>query len=305
MENAVGHVTLPTYDAWFNELPATARRKMVEQWGVPLGRVGRIDDKLAIPGLMLGNVFLGIQPPRGFGADPMAIYHSPDLPPTHHYLAYYRWIEREFAAHAVIHMGKHGNLEWLPGKATALSDACFPEIMIGDLPNFYPYIINNPGEGSQAKRRSHAVIIDHLIPPMTRAETYDDLHKLEQLIDEYYRMSALDPAKLPIIFAEIWDLYVKNNLHRDLNSACGPIGAIYKPGGLAKAGPRTLTARRDLESDRYPLARRRPGRTVIRFMPSCRRSTAIFASWAMHRFGMGCTSLASPRTRVSSTCSCP
>jgi cobaltochelatase CobN len=217
LRNAVGHVSLRTYDAWFNELPPTARRVMVEQWGIPLGQVGRIDDKLAIPGLIFGNVFVGIQPPRGFGADPMAIYHSPDLPPTHHYLAYYRWLQHEFGAQAVIHMGKHGNLEWLPGKATALSSECYPEIMLSDLPNFYPYIINNPGEGTQAKRRAHAVVVDHLIPPMTQAETYDDLARLEQLLDEYYRMASLDPVKLPYITHQIWSLVTKNNLDRDLN----------------------------------------------------------------------------------------
>ena len=216
LRNAVGHVSLATYDAWFNALPAPARRSMVAQWGVPLGTVGRIDDRLAIPGLVFGNVFVGIQPPRGFGADPMAIYHSPDLPPTHHYLAYYRWLRDEFAAHAVLHMGKHGNLEWLPGKATALSEECYPEIMLSDLPNFYPYIINNPGEGTQAKRRAHAVIIDHLIPPMTHADTYDDLARLEQLLDEYYRMASLDPVKLPHITGQIWALVTKNNLDRDL-----------------------------------------------------------------------------------------
>jgi cobaltochelatase CobN len=216
LRGAVGHVSLASYDAWFNELPAAARRAMVEQWGVPLGEVGRIDDTLAIPGLVFGHVFVGIQPPRGFGADPMAIYHSPDLPPTHHYLAYYRWLRDEFGALAVIHMGKHGNLEWLPGKATALSAGCYPEIMLSDLPNFYPYIINNPGEGTQAKRRAHAVIIDHLIPPMTQAETYDDLARLEQLLDEYYRMASLDPIKLPHITQQIWSLVTKNNLDRDL-----------------------------------------------------------------------------------------
>jgi cobaltochelatase CobN len=216
MRSAVGHVRLATYDAWFNELPAEARRAMVAQWGVPLGDVGRIDDRLAIPGLIFGNVFVGIQPPRGFGADPMAIYHSPDLPPTHHYLAYYRWIRDEFGADAVMHMGKHGNLEWLPGKATALSSGCYPEVMLSDLPNFYPYIINNPGEGTQAKRRAHAVIIDHLIPPMTQAETYDDLARLEQLLDEYYRMASLDPVKLPFITQQIWSLVTRNNLDRDL-----------------------------------------------------------------------------------------
>ena len=126
LRNAVGHVSLATYDAWFDELPASSRKAMVAQWGVPLGTVGRIEDRLAIPGLVFGNVFVGIQPPRGFGADPMAIYHSPDLPPTHQYLAYYRWIRDEFGAHAVMHMGKHGNLEWLPGKATALSEGLLP-----------------------------------------------------------------------------------------------------------------------------------------------------------------------------------
>ncbi|HMB06262.1 MAG TPA: cobaltochelatase subunit CobN, partial [Isosphaeraceae bacterium] len=216
LRGAVGHVSLATYDRWFNELPAPARRAMVEQWGVPLGTVGRIDDRLAIPGLIFGHVFIGIQPPRGFGADPMAIYHSPDLPPTHHYLAYYRWLRDEFGAHAVLHMGKHGNLEWLPGKATALSEGCYPEIMLSDLPHFYPYIINNPGEGTQAKRRAHAVIIDHLIPPMTRAETYDDLARLEQLLDEYYRMASLDPVKLPHITQQIWSIVTKNDLDRDL-----------------------------------------------------------------------------------------
>ena len=227
LHNAVGHVSLATYDRWFNELPAPARRAMVEQWGVPLGEVGRIDDQLAIPGLIFGNVFVGIQPPRGFGADPMAIYHSPDLPPTHHYLAYYRWLRDEFGAHAVLHMGKHGNLEWLPGKATALSSGCSPEIMLSDLPNFYPYIINNPGEGTQAKRRAHAVIIDHLIPPMTQAETYDDLARLEQLLDEYYRMAALDPVKLPYLTQQIWSIVTKNNLDRDLKVERCPEAAEF------------------------------------------------------------------------------
>lgn len=216
LRDAVGHVSLATYEKWFNALPDEPRRAMIEQWGLPLGEVMRFDDRLAIPGLVFGNVFVGIQPPRGFGADPMAIYHSPDLPPTHHYLAYYRWLQHEFGAQAVIHMGKHGNLEWLPGKATALSDECYPEIMLADLPNFYPYIINNPGEGTQAKRRGHAVIVDHLIPPMTQAETYDDLARLEQLLDEYYRMASLDPTKLPYITQQIWTIVTKNNLDRDL-----------------------------------------------------------------------------------------
>ena len=219
LRHAVGHVDDATYLRWFSELPESARRAMIDQWGEPPGEVMRLGDRLAIPGLAFGNVFVGIQPPRGFGVDPMAIYHSPDLPPTHHYLAYYRWLRDDsvgFGAQAVLHMGKHGNLEWLPGKATALSAECYPEVMLSDLPNFYPYIINNPGEGTQAKRRAHATIIDHLIPPMTQAETYDDLARLEQLLDEYYRMASLDPVKLPYITQQIWSLVTKNNLDRDL-----------------------------------------------------------------------------------------
>ena len=118
-----------------------------------------------MPGLVLGNVFVGIQPPRGFGEDPIAIYHSPDLPPTHHYLAFYRWLRDVWGADAIVHIGKHGTLEWLPGKAIGLSAECYPEVALADLPHFYPFIINNPGEGTQAKRRAHAVIVDHLIPP--------------------------------------------------------------------------------------------------------------------------------------------
>ena len=198
LRNAVGHVSLATYDAWFNELPAPARRAMVEQWGIPLGEVGRIDDRLAIPGLIFGNVFVGIQPPRGFGADPMAIYHSPDLPPTHHYLAYYRWLRDEFGAHAVLHMGKHGNLEWLPGKATALSSAsATPRSCSATCPTSIPTSSTTPARAPRPSGARHAVIIDHLIPPMTQAETYDDLARLEQLLDEYYRMASLDPVKLP------------------------------------------------------------------------------------------------------------
>ncbi len=216
LRNAVGHVSESSYRKGFAALPDSARRAMIDQWGEPPGTVMAIDGRLAIPGLRFGNVFVGIQPPRGFGQDPMAIYHSPDLPPTHHYLAYYRWLRDDFGAQAVLHMGKHGNLEWLPGKATALSASCYPEIMLSDLPNFYPYIINNPGEGTQAKRRAHAVIIDHLIPPMTQAETYDDLARLEQLLDEYYRMASLDPTKLPYVTQQIWALVTRNNLDRDL-----------------------------------------------------------------------------------------
>jgi cobaltochelatase CobN len=169
-----------------------------------------------VAGLSYGNVFVGIQPPRGFGENPIAIYHDPDLPPTHHYLAAYWWVIEEFEADAIIHLGKHGTLEWLPGKSLGLSPSCAPDGALRDVPLFYPFVVNDPGEGTQAKRRAHATVVDHLIPPMTRAETYDDLARLEQLLDEYYQVETLDPSKLPAIRVRIWETLRDAELHRDL-----------------------------------------------------------------------------------------
>ena len=154
--------------------------------------------------LRFGHVVLMIQPPRGFGENPVAIYHDPDLPPSHHYLAAYRWLTEDFRADAIVHLGKHGTLEWLPGKGLGLSAECAPDAVLGDMPLVYPFIVNDPGEGTQAKRRAHAVIIDHLVPPMARAETYGEMAKLEQLLDEYATVAALDPDKLPARRAQIW-----------------------------------------------------------------------------------------------------
>jgi len=142
-----------------------------------------------------------VQPPRGFGENPIAIYHDPDLPPSHHYLAAYRWLEHTYRADAVVHLGKHGTLEWLPGKGLGLSAGCAPDAVLGELPLVYPFIVNDPGEGTQAKRRGHAVVVDHLVPPMARADTYGEMAKLEQLLDEYATVAALDPAKLPALRA--------------------------------------------------------------------------------------------------------
>jgi cobaltochelatase CobN len=164
--------------------------------------------------LELGNVAVAIQPPRGFGDNPVAVYHSPDLPPTDDYLAFYDRLKEW--AHAVVHLGKHGTLEWLPGKGLGLSATCWPDVALGDLPLIYPFVVNDPGEGTQAKRRAHAVIVDHLLPPMTRADTYDELARLEDLLDEHAAIASLDPAKLPAIRRQVWELLVEAELHRDL-----------------------------------------------------------------------------------------
>ncbi len=169
-----------------------------------------------------GNALIALQPPRGYGLDPNAIYHTPDLPPTHHYVAFYRWLstpqsEGGWGADAVVHMGKHGTLEWLPGKGIGLSGECYPDLLLGDLPLVYPFILNDPGEGSQSKRRTHAVIIDHLTPPMTTAQTYGALAELNQLVNEYYSVEKLDPVKLPYLQQQIWDLIQRTNLKADLD----------------------------------------------------------------------------------------
>ena len=213
------HVRIPTsdYDAWTADLPPGFRAAVVEAWGESPGRLFVNDDgELVLATLRAGNVVLLIQPPRGFGENPVAIYHDPDLPPSHHYLAAYRWIERGFRADAVVHLGKHGSMEWLPGKRAAMSASCGPDAAIGSLPLVYPFLVNDPGEGAQAKRRAHATIVDHLVPPMARAESYGDIARLEQLLDEHANVASMDPAKLPAIRGEIWQLMRSAEMHRDL-----------------------------------------------------------------------------------------
>jgi cobaltochelatase CobN len=214
--DAAGRLDTERYAEWFGRLPEELRGKVEEHWGPPPGDLYVDGGDFVVAGLVFGNVFVGIQPPRGFGENPIAIYHDPDLPPTHHYLAAYWWMIEEFGADAVVHLGKHGTLEWLPGKSLGLSPSCAPDAVLRDVPLFYPFVVNDPGEGTQAKRRAHATVVDHLIPPMTRADTYDDLAKLEQLLDEYYQVETLDPSKLPAIRVRIWETLRDAELHRDL-----------------------------------------------------------------------------------------
>ncbi|MET8523349.1 cobaltochelatase subunit CobN [Nocardioides sp. NPDC004968] len=205
------------YDKWTADLPADLREQMVETWGPTPGSLFVNDSgELVLATLQAGNIVILIQPPRGFGENPVAIYHDPDLPPSHHYLGAYRWLEHGFRADAVVHLGKHGSMEWLPGKNAALSASCGPDAAIGNMPLIYPFLVNDPGEGAQAKRRAHATIIDHLVPPMARAESYGDIARLESLMEEYDRISSMDPAKLPAIRGEIWQLMKAAELHRDL-----------------------------------------------------------------------------------------
>ncbi|GIF18088.1 cobaltochelatase CobN [Actinoplanes tereljensis] len=204
------------YSAFFATLPDDLQARMVQHWGPPPGELYVDNGDIVLAAIRDENVVVMVQPPRGFGANPVAIYHDPDLPPSHHYLAAYRWLADEFGAHAVVHVGKHGNLEWLPGKNVGMSASDGTDAALGDLPLIYPFLVNDPGEGTQAKRRAHATLVDHLIPPMARAESYGDIARLEQLLDEHANIAALDPAKLPAIRAQIWTLIQAAKMDHDL-----------------------------------------------------------------------------------------
>ncbi|GGP71804.1 cobaltochelatase subunit CobN [Saccharothrix coeruleofusca] len=227
-------VRLPAarYREWYATLPEDLREEMERHWGPPPGelfvdRSRDRDGEIVLAALRSGNVVVMVQPPRGFGENPIAIYHDPDLPPSHHYLAAYRWLEAEFGADAVVHVGKHGNLEWLPGKTVGMSAGCGPDAALGDLPLVYPFLVNDPGEGTQAKRRAHATLVDHLVPPMARADSYGDIARLEQLLDEHGTIAAMDPAKLPAIRAQIWTLIQAAKLDHDLGISDRPHDAEF------------------------------------------------------------------------------
>lgn len=209
-------LSLADYQAAFARLPEANRQAVLQRWGTPEQDPMYRGGRLMVAGLRFGLTFVGIQPARGYQVDPSAVYHDPDLVPPHGYLAFHFWLRHAFAADAVIHVGKHGNLEWLPGKGVGLSAQCWPDALLGPLPNIYPFIVNDPGEGAQAKRRTQAVIIDHLMPPLTRAEAYGPLRHLEQLADEFYEAQLLDPRRARELQRDILELVKANHIDREL-----------------------------------------------------------------------------------------
>jgi len=212
-------MSLEAYSETYKALPYNTRQRIEDRWGAPETDPFVEDGAFALSILRHGNAVVGVQPARGYNIDPKDTYHAPNLVPPHNYLAFYFWLRHEFGADAMVHMGKHGNLEWLPGKAVALSEECLPEAVFGPTPHLYPFIVNDPGEGTQAKRRTQAVIIDHLTPPMTRAETYGPLKDLEALVDEYYEASGVDPRRLVHLRKEILSLTSATGM--DLDAGIG------------------------------------------------------------------------------------
>lgn len=210
-------LSLADYRRLFERLPEANRQAVLQRWGAPEDDPMFRGGRMMVAGLRLGLTFVGIQPARGYQLDPAAIYHDPLLVPPHGYLAFYFWLREAYGADAVVHVGKHGNLEWLPGKGVGLSAECWPDAIFGALPNIYPFIVNDPGEGAQAKRRTQAVIVDHLMPPLTRAESYGPLRDLEHLADEYYEASQLDPRRAEQLRGEILATVRVTALDHELN----------------------------------------------------------------------------------------
>jgi cobaltochelatase CobN len=208
-------LTLADYGMAFDAMPDDVRCAVTERWGPSADDPMVRDDAFRLPVHRFGNIIVAVQPARGYHVDAKATYHDPALVPPHGYLAFHIWLNRHFSAHAVVHVGKHGNLEWLPGKAVALSGSCFSEICAGPVPQIYPFIVNDPGEGTQAKRRIGAAIVDHLTPPLTRAESYGPLKQIEALVDEYYLAAGMDPRRIAHLKGEILHLARSQGLDAD------------------------------------------------------------------------------------------
>lgn len=209
-------VTKEEYLRFFAVQPLKVQEQLIKDWGEAPGTVMEYDGSLLVPGTMNGNVFVTVQPPRGFGADPEKIYHSPYCAPTHHYLAFYYWVRDIWKADAVAHIGTHGSLEWLPGKNAGLNNTCYPDAALGDLVNIYPYNMTITGEGIQAKRRGSACLIEHLPAPQSRAGVYDELEELEKLMDEYVHFEKTQPEKLDTIAELVRAKVVEANLQDEI-----------------------------------------------------------------------------------------
>ena len=219
MKKALAAVPQEKYGAWFEQQDLFLQSEMEEEWGPAPGDVFQHEGRLLIPGIPNGNIYIGMQPPRGFGEDPGKIIHSPTCPPPHHYLAFYQWLREDWKADAVIHVGTHGSLEWLPGKNAGLSAKCYPDAALGDLPDIYPYYVTIVGEGIQAKRRGAACLIGHLNPPTSHADTYEDLAELEKMLDEYSHYKVQQPGAEETIknriLTKIKEMHLEEDIPKD------------------------------------------------------------------------------------------
>jgi cobaltochelatase CobN len=188
-------LTIAAYERLLITLPIAIVEQVRAAWGDPAKDDAVKDGSFCFRVVRAGNLLIAVQPDRGHAAARKTDYHDPLLPPRHAYLAFYLWLRAAERVHAIVHCGTHGTLEWLPGKATALSEACTPRAVLGPVPLIYPFIVNNPGEAAQAKRRTAAVTIGHLTPPLAAAGTNGATAALERLFDEYAEAQSLDPRR--------------------------------------------------------------------------------------------------------------
>ncbi|MDJ0306137.1 MULTISPECIES: cobaltochelatase subunit CobN [Dehalobacter] len=216
LEKSIDTVRKEQYGRWYDEFIPRVKENLVKYWGEPVGDFMAVDEQLLVPGILNGNIFIGLQPPRAFEEKAEEMYHSTDIPCPHQYIGVYNWVEKVFQADVIIHVGTHGTIEWLPGKEVGLSKDCYSDICIGTVPHLYAYIINAPGEGTQAKRRTYATILDHMVPSMMESGVYDELAEVDELMKQYYHIQSADPKKLPVIQKQIRELAVKINLNNDI-----------------------------------------------------------------------------------------
>ncbi|BBB89411.1 cobaltochelatase subunit CobN [Methylomusa anaerophila] len=237
-----GALTLfPTeqYREWWRQFPENVRQKMTETWGEPPGQSMVYQDKLVLTGVEYGNALVVVQPKRGcYGpkcdGQVCKILHDPECPPTHQYVASYWYWQKVWGADLLISVGTHGNLEFLPGKSLALSRECYPDLTLGEMPHLYLYSVDNPSEGTIAKRRAAAVLIDYLLPVMTHSGTYDELQELEQLLGEYGTARGNDPARAHSLEHLIVEAIEKANLHQEMHI---PPATLHDPKYMAENFP--------------------------------------------------------------------
>lgn len=216
IEKAADMVTMDEYSKEYDKVPEFNRRCMEESWGKAPGTVSVIGDRFVIPGIVNGNVYIGFQPLRSWADQMESVYHDPVVPMPHQYLAFYRWLKNDFQANAVFHMGTHGTLEWLPGRGAALSGKCCPDIVLDSIPNIYPYVIDDPGEGIQCKRRSEAVLIGHMCPTMSRAGSYDELEAINGPVQELFKNTAAKGGQREAMLSECIEACRKADLLEEL-----------------------------------------------------------------------------------------
>jgi cobaltochelatase CobN len=217
-------LTLEAYTRLLARLPATIAEEIEAAWGAPQADPDFRDGAFRFRAARFGNLTVALPPDRGNTHDRRADYHDPTLPPRHALLAFGLWLQHEIAAHALLHLGAHGTLEWLPGNAVALTASCFPEAVVGALPVVYPFIVSNPGEAAQAKRRIAAVTIGHLPPPLTGTEMSGAALALEQLVDEYAIADGLDRRRRERLAKLIVDKAQESGLAREAGVETGECG---------------------------------------------------------------------------------